>query len=740
MVSYFTELKRRNVLRVAAAYVVVAWVIVQAAVTLRELFPDTPIWIGQALLVFLFLGAVPVLTFSWFYELTPEGFKRDEEISGDRAYAEATGRKLIYLTLAFVFVGVALFSWSRIGQAPADNSVLQARAIDPYSVAVLPFVNMSADPDNEYFSDGLTETLLHMLAQVSDLKVAARTSSFAFKGKDMNIRDIALALGVANVLEGSVQRAGDRVRITAQLIRADDGFHVWSENYDRTLTDIFAIQDEIASRVGTALISTIVDDGRPVHPAGVATDSIEAYDLYLRARAERVKWSHGSLEEAVRLLQEALAIDPGFLDAKIDLGRIVYKQYQTGARQREEAFDDIVALMDQVLDVDPSNVPARFFLTAIALQRDTRLMDLSAWPEARPKLRKLVEESPGDVDLKVWLASFLSGYGGPDGRLEALEIMRTLAERDPLNAELHHEMAIALALVDNWDEAKRSIERSLELEPEAAMSLNTLALINMEMGDVVGLLDAWHEAMRVDPKDPEMPGAIAQVLYNLELIEQGDAYRDRTLTIAPNAPIARHLALAKAIAIGEIDEVSMLARGIFEDRVHRTGAWVVAGKYLMHRAISDGRIEETIAFIDRYMPGFADLEDTTLYQGASWLRFRFIHAFDEVYGREQTKALIERDAQHRRITGRSPGFENDPKLYIGILSLRGQTEEAINVALNEILSKSRWSMPGWREFFSEPHLAEVVADPRVAEALDRWAAEEAKARKDALEYLAERSP
>jgi hypothetical protein len=140
------------------------------------------------------------------------------------------------------------------------------------------------------------------------------------------------------------------------------------------------------------------------------------------------------------------------------------------------------------------------------------------------------------------------------------------------------------------------------------------------------------------------------------------------------------------------------------------------------------------------MPGFADLEDTTLLPGSAWLRVRFIHAFDEVYGREQTKAFIEQEAQSNRIAGRSPGFEDHPKIYIGLLSLRGQTEAAIDVALNEILNKSRWSMMGSREFFSEPHLTEVVADPRVAEALDRWAAEEAKARKDALEYLAERSP
>jgi hypothetical protein len=237
-----------------------------------------------------------------------------------------------------------------------------------------------------------------------------------------------------------------------------------------------------------------------------------------------------------------------------------------------------------------------------------------------------------------------------------------------------------------------------------------------------------------------LPAPIAFALYDLGLIEQGDAYRDKVRTIAPNGPMARLLELNRAIAIGDIDEASRLARGIIEDRVYRAFAWVAAGKYLMHQAILDGRIEETIAFIDRHMPGFADLEEMSMYQGASWLRMRFIHAFDKVYGREQANAYVERTTQHRRTGPESSGFEDNPKIYIEVLSLQGRTEEAIDVALNDILSKSRWTMPDWQEFFSEPSLADVVADPRVTEALDRWASEEAKARENVLKYLAERSP
>ena len=194
---------------------------------------------------------------------------------------------------------------------------------------MLPFVNMSGNSENEYFSDGLTETLLHMLAQVPELRVAARTSSFAFKGQDKDIREIALALRVAHVLEGSVQRAGDRVRITAQLIRANDGFHVWSENYDRTLDDIFGIQDEIATKVGNSLSDSLLG-ARDKDIEGVATKDVSAYDLYLQALAELAKGSYGSLQAAEGLLKDALSKDPEFLDAKTELARNYLDQMLTG--------------------------------------------------------------------------------------------------------------------------------------------------------------------------------------------------------------------------------------------------------------------------------------------------------------------------------------------------------------------------------------------------------------------------
>jgi len=224
--SLVAELKRRNVLRVAAAYLVVGWLLTEVLTTILPTL-GAPAWAARAVILIFAFGFIPAVIFSWFYELTPEGIKREEDVDRDGSQTSGGRKKLDYVTVVGVvalIVFVGLFSARQTGD---DTEMIETAPSDA-SVAVLPFVNMSSDKDNEYFSDGLTETLLHMLAQIPDLKVAARTSSFAFKGQNKSIQEIAAALDVAHILEGSVQRVGDRVRITAQLIRASDGFHVWS--------------------------------------------------------------------------------------------------------------------------------------------------------------------------------------------------------------------------------------------------------------------------------------------------------------------------------------------------------------------------------------------------------------------------------------------------------------------------------------------------------------------------------
>ena len=272
--SLFNELKRRNVIRVAIAYLALAWLVTEVAGTLFPAF-GIPDW-GIRFLVILFaLGFVPALIISWAYEITPEGLKREKEVVRDASITHLTAKRLDVFTIGLIVVAISFILADRFWLSPRISGQLAASAevvtdtvqtsgpefqYPPNSIAVLPFVNMSDNPGNEYFSDGLSEELLNLLTRIPELRVAARTSSFSFKGQKLEIPEIAERLKVAHVLEGSVRKAGNQVRITAQLIKTDDGYHLWSESYDRTLDDIFAIQDEIAAEVVARLKVTLLGD------------------------------------------------------------------------------------------------------------------------------------------------------------------------------------------------------------------------------------------------------------------------------------------------------------------------------------------------------------------------------------------------------------------------------------------------------------------------------------------------
>ena len=366
---FLKEARRRRVFRVIGLYVVAAWALLQVADLLFESWG-----ISSAALRHVWLGVVlgfPVaLILGWRYDIVTGRIVR--VASSDESADLSIGRAdyIILTAVAAVTVAIVYTTAIDVSDTPdTDPTQAVASEVVANSVAVLPFVNMSDNADNEYFSDGLSETLLHMLAQVPELNVSARTSSFAFKDQNQDIRAIGISLGVAHILEGSVQRAGGRVRITAQLIRTDDGFHVWSENYDRTLEDVFGIQDEIAQLVSTSLTTSLLGPGGGRSIEGVGTTNVAAYDLYLKALSIQAKSSHDSLHAAEMLLKEALAIDAGFLDAKTQLAVNYFNQLQTGLRPHDATLVELAALLEQVLASRPQDVRAKTWYLVAGVRR-----------------------------------------------------------------------------------------------------------------------------------------------------------------------------------------------------------------------------------------------------------------------------------------------------------------------------------------------------------------------------------
>ena len=335
--SLFEELKRRNVIRVGIAYLVGSWLLLQLIDVIGPILrmPDE---VARYLLFLLVVGFIPVLVLAWAFELTPDGVKLESEVDRSSSITPRTGRKLdraIMVILALA-VGFLLFDKLQKGSEPfsptANDTVYQSeedkRALTPIvpeaqnSVAVLPFVTMSNGPDDDYFSDGLTEEIINALTQLPELLVTARTSAFHFKGQNLPVGEIANQLGVGHIVEGSVRRAGEQLRITAQLIRAEDGFHLWSETYDRRTEDTFAVQSDIAEKVATAL-NVVLDDDQRARLRQVGIRNVEAYTAYQKGLESQAK-AHGTrisipyLREGNRHHEDAFALAPDFSDAYLN--------------------------------------------------------------------------------------------------------------------------------------------------------------------------------------------------------------------------------------------------------------------------------------------------------------------------------------------------------------------------------------------------------------------------------------
>ncbi len=733
MSGLFVELKRRSVFRVAMAYTVVAWLVMQIADTATSGL-SLPEWVNPFVILMLALGFIPTLIFAWAFELTPDGIKKTVDIEADGSVIVQSGSRLNYVTIAAVVLGIAFVTWSRFG-GNIESSVEQSTTIaGANSVAVLPFVNMSGSQENEYFSDGLTETLLHMLTQVPDLQVVARTSSFAFKGEDKDIRTIGAALGVAHILEGSVQRVGERVRITAQLVRASDGMHVWSENYDRTLDDLFGIQDEIAARVGESLSKSLLGTNERIKIAGIGTQNVDAYDLYLRALSERVGRSHDGLQLAENLLKEALARDPDFLDAKSELGDLYVEQMNSGLRPMDVALTDGIDLLEQVLAERPTDVRTRAYLINAETYKYFFAGDLGVLDQSISQLGALIEEAPSAFAPRFVLGRILSTINRDEEALVQFDALRTL---DPLNARIHFEIGQVYRGLGNLQAARDSFERSLELEPSQPAVYQVLAGMSRGAGDGIGYLKSALKASELDKKDLELPGQIALYLYSLGLIDEGDNYQNRVRVIAPNSTTARVLELVRAINIGDEDESVAIARGMIEDDIDdRQIAWLRAVSHLLSVAVRQGNEVEAIEFVNSHSPGFSDLESTEIPIKVRRARAALIGTWwgllsEEEFLRHRNNANAFFDSIGRPIS-------ESPSAYINSLLLLGDTEKAIDVALSKYFTAPITIRLGWRRYLNQPHFVDLLADPRIQAEVQRFEKEYAALSDQTRRYLVDR--
>ncbi|HSV16178.1 MAG TPA: tetratricopeptide repeat protein, partial [Tepidisphaeraceae bacterium] len=479
--SLFAELRRRNVLRAGAFYIAATWALAQG---IAQLGPAVglPEWATRWFLVAAIIGFPFWIAFAWLFEFTPEGIKRERNVEPHESITHHTGRKLDFAIIGVLAIAVVLLATDRF---VLHFGVKADTAISAQSIAVLPFVDMSQSKDQEYFSDGISEELLNLLAKIQTLHVAARTSSFSFKGKDLPIPEIAKTLHVANVLEGSVRKAGDRIRITAQLIRAADGYHVWSQTWDRELDDIFKIQDEIAGKVVEELKVTLLGAA----PKARTTDP-EAYALYLQAIQLGRQGTAEAYQRSDALYRKVLTIDARYAPAWSSLGANLSNEAGQGLLPAKQGYAEAREAATKALAIDPEYAPAHARLGRIAMYGDN---DLAA---AAEHFKHAVALDPADLDVMRNSAVLLSNLGRLN---EALALDDAVVRRDPVNVSALFNLGLYQRMGGRIDAAITSFRTVLSLSPgsgNAHAQLGTALLLKGQASDALAEIE--QETSEVD--------------------------------------------------------------------------------------------------------------------------------------------------------------------------------------------------------------------------------------------------
>jgi TolB-like protein len=459
----FRELKRRNVIRTATLYVVASWLILQVADILFDAF-ELPAWSMRLLIVVLLIGLVLTVFLSWIFELTPGGLRRDDDHGGTRS-RPSPGKPVNAAIAVLLILGAGLLVVDRLvlnPAGPAERAPRVAGQVPERSVAVLPFANISDEPDSDYFSAGLAEEILNTLAGIPGLLVSSRTSSFTFEGQGGDARGIGDRLGVAHVLEGSVRKAGDNLRISVQLIDARTGFESWSATFDRTMGDVFAVQREIATETAAALSDSLIGV-----PASVRETDPEAFAAYLRALYFFRQSSPDSLDKAVRQLRGALEIDPEYAPAWNLLGSIYASQALTGELPFDEGHEMAMVATQRALDLDPDYAFANSARGWLAMTYE------GDYPAAADHFRRALRLAPGNGVI-IGNAAVLARSLGQVER--AIAMTEDSIRRDPVRGSGYINLADQLSRAGRNTDAVTAAQTALELTPDSITARINLAL------------------------------------------------------------------------------------------------------------------------------------------------------------------------------------------------------------------------------------------------------------------------
>src|SRR5438046_1172285 len=535
--DFFAELKRRNVIRFAGLYLVGAWLLTQVASTVLPMF-GAPDWLPRSIVSLLAIGFIPALILSWVFELTPHGLKRDEDVRPEESIAPQTVRRMNRMIIAVLLLALGYFVVDKFVLTPRREAALVAvrpsaepkSAADAKPVAVLAFANLSDDKGSEYFSDGISEELLTVLQKIPGLHVAARTSAFSFKGKNATAQEIGEKLGVAHLVEGSVRKSGNSVRIAARLTRANTGEELWSENFTRDLKDVFAVQTELAQTIVAQLRGQLTDGAAdPAAKAAIqaqvqaaekgGTKNVEAHQYYLQGRFYTNRHSEKSAGEALAAYQRAVELDPAFALAWAGLAQTHVWYCEFSSESGRKGFDAHLASAREgaarALALEPNLPEALLARSEIELNFDFD------WKGAAETLRKALALAPADPALRIAAGNLEVARGD---MTRAIELYRQAVALDPVNPRARSFLAFNLAVAGQFAEARAEFPRVVELNPaapwaHAGLGLSFLIEGKFEEAAVAAQDDAgeWAQLLIVacarwgEKRIPESDAALAQL-------------------------------------------------------------------------------------------------------------------------------------------------------------------------------------------------------------------------------------
>lgn len=576
--QFILELRSRKVYHTAAVYCAGAWALLQVA---DVIFPvvGLPDWTISAVLVIAAIGFPVALLLSWLFELTPEGVAPVPTAEPVKDTSGLPASRVIELTVIILLSGLVGYLYLvRLGEPPQP---VQRTEVSSRSIAVMPFVNLSNQRDMEYLGDGLAEEILNLLARLTELNVAARTSSFYFKDKEVDIRTVGESLGVAHVLEGSVRFSGDRVRVTAQLIKADDGFHLWSQTYDREMQDVLAIQDEIAGQVVEKLQLLLSPDSRELLRRESSADPA-AYDYYLRGRAYlRSPADRSNLEYALGLFEKAIALDPDFADAHAGQCDAQLALYTTSRDADDYALAEQAC--EQALRLDRRS-PSVY----IALGQLYR---------ASGQYEQAVKEFELALSLGAMQADAYLGLGDTyfeTGEMDkAEESYRTALDLQPRYWRALMQMARLMFAVDRVDESIPYYITVTELRPESDLAYNNLGAAHFLLGDFNAASEAWKHSLALAPSAITFSN-MATSLFMLGEFDQAVRLYHQAVERAPKdyelwgnlADAYRHSSVGMELAMPMYENAIRLASELLQ--INATDAYALGLVAHYHAAIGDG--------------------------------------------------------------------------------------------------------------------------------------------------------